>query len=183
VVSRPFPVLQGPSRQSGPSARSSAAGQVSYRDACRGRSRADVHAAVSHHTDTQKAAIILKRKLEMMPPELAWLSGLADPLRCGGWHATSRTAVRLMAIAHALDGFSRAEAARLEGMERQAPSPPAAQARPGCTPAHTLGGANPTTSAGGSRAASCTPSRVASGHQTAYLAPKSPTRSDPHVAQ
>src|SRR3712207_9273649 len=31
-----------------------------------------------------------------------------------------RAAMRLMAIAHALDGFSRAEAARLAGMERQA---------------------------------------------------------------
>ena len=31
-----------------------------------------------------------------------------------------RAAMRLMAIAHALDGFSRAEAARLTGMERQA---------------------------------------------------------------
>jgi hypothetical protein len=31
-----------------------------------------------------------------------------------------RAAMRLLAIAHALDGFSRAEAARLAGMERQA---------------------------------------------------------------
>ena len=62
-------------------------------------------------------------------------------------------AMRLMTIARTLDGFSHAKAARLAGMECQAPSPPAAQARPGCTPAHTLGGANPTTSAGGSRAA------------------------------
>ncbi len=31
-----------------------------------------------------------------------------------------RAAMRLMAIAHALDGFSRAEAARLAGMERRA---------------------------------------------------------------
>ena len=31
-----------------------------------------------------------------------------------------RAAMRLIAIAHALDGFSRAEAARLAGMERQA---------------------------------------------------------------
>ena len=31
-----------------------------------------------------------------------------------------RAAMRLMAIAHALDGFSRAEAARLAGLERQA---------------------------------------------------------------
>jgi hypothetical protein len=92
-------------------------------------------------------------------------------------------AMRLMTIARTLDGFSHAKAARLAGMECQAPSPPAAQARPGCTPAHTLGGANPTTSAGSSRAARCTPSRVASGHHTAYLAPKSPTRSDPYAAQ
>jgi hypothetical protein len=103
--------------------------------------------------------------------------------RLAGHQPDRRAAMRLMAIAYTLDRFSRAEAARLAGMERQAPSPPAAQARPGCTPAHTLGGANPATSAGGSRAASCTPSRVASGHHTAYLAPKSPTRSDPHAAQ
>jgi hypothetical protein len=32
-----------------------------------------------------------------------------------------RAAMRLMAIAHALDGLSRAEAAQLAGMERQAP--------------------------------------------------------------
>ena len=31
-----------------------------------------------------------------------------------------RAAMRLLAVAHALDGFSRAEAARLAGMERQA---------------------------------------------------------------
>src|SRR3954462_12607731 len=31
-----------------------------------------------------------------------------------------RAAMRLLAIAHALDGFSRGEAARLAGMERQA---------------------------------------------------------------
>jgi hypothetical protein len=35
-----------------------------------------------------------------------------------------RAAMRLLAIAHALDGFSRAEAARLAGMERQALSSP-----------------------------------------------------------
>jgi hypothetical protein len=73
--------------------------------------------------------------------------------RLAGHQPDRRAAMRLMAIAHALDRFSCAEAARLAGMECQAPSPPAAQARPECTPAHTLGGANPTTNAGGSRAA------------------------------
>jgi hypothetical protein len=71
--------------------------------------------------------------------------------RLAGHQPDRRAAMRLMAIAHALDGFSRAEAARLARMERQA-SPAAAQARPGCTPAHTLDSANPTTN-GGSRAA------------------------------
>lgn len=45
----------------------------------------------------------------------------AAELRRLAWHeADCRAAMRLLAIAHALDGFSRAEAARLGGMELQA---------------------------------------------------------------
>lgn len=48
-----------------------------------------------------------------------------------------RAAMRLLAIAHALDGFSRAEAARLAGMERQALRDAVirynAEGVPGCT--------------------------------------------------
>src|ERR687895_607292 len=40
--------------------------------------------------------------------------------RLAGQERDRRAAMRLLAIAHALDGFSRAEAARLAGMERQA---------------------------------------------------------------
>ena len=40
--------------------------------------------------------------------------------RLGRDEPDRRAAMRLLAIAHALDGFSRAEAARLAGMERQA---------------------------------------------------------------
>ena len=40
--------------------------------------------------------------------------------RLAGHEPNRRAAMRLLAIAHALDGFSRAEAARLAGMERQA---------------------------------------------------------------
>ena len=55
-------------------------------------------------------------------PALYHLPGSArSRARCLARHEPDRrAAMRLLAIAHALDGFSRAEAARLARMERQA---------------------------------------------------------------
>ena len=44
----------------------------------------------------------------------------AEPCRLSRREPDRRAAMRLLAIANALDGLSRAEAARLAGMERQA---------------------------------------------------------------
>jgi transposase len=54
------------------------------------------------------------------------------------WSKDPRAASRAYAIAHALEGLSRAEAARLAGMERQALRDAAHQPRPGVPPSVTL---------------------------------------------